>query len=252
MAVHNWESQFHSGLSQLGVAEGDVLLVHASFKSLGISGAQPGQVAESLFRYVGAAGTLLMPALSYAFVTPDNPCFHITKTRSCVGAIPEAFRQAEGVERSIHPTHSVCARGRLSETLLRGHHLDHTPCGPNAPFSLLPEHEGKILMLGCGLKPNTSMHAIEECYQPAYLLGEPVEYLLVDSKDEVQRKVYTPHGFKGWVQRYDRIRTLPDTTWLSAGQILGAQAYLIEARPFWGAVKQQLEQDSWFFVDREV
>lgn len=251
MAVNKWESRFREGLKELGIEQGDTLLVHASFKSLGVAGVHPGQIAEWLFRYLGVSGTLLMPALSYAFVTRDNPCFHITQTRSCVGAIPEAFRQSDGVQRSCHPTHSVCAKGRLSRALLSRHQLDRTPCGPHAPFRLLPQYDGKILMLGCGLRPNTSMHAIEECCAAPYLLGDPLEYLLIDSEDRVERKVYTPHGFKGWRQRYDRVRELPDTTWLSAGQILNAQAYLIQALPFWEAVKQQLENAPFFFVDRE-
>ena len=34
-------------------------------------------------------------------------------------------------------------------------------------------------MLGCGLAPNTSMHAIEELVAPPYLFGEPLVYTMV-------------------------------------------------------------------------
>ena len=34
-------------------------------------------------------------------------------------------------------------------------------------------------MLGCGLQPNTSMHAIEEMVKPPYLFGPPLTYHLV-------------------------------------------------------------------------
>ena len=57
-------------------------------------------------------GTLVLPALSYDEIGPDQPRFDVLRTKSCVGLIPETFRTMPGVRRSLHPTHSVAAWGR--------------------------------------------------------------------------------------------------------------------------------------------
>ncbi len=112
----------------------------------------------------------------------------------------------KGVRRSIHPTHSVCAIGKQAEELLENHHKDNTPCGPNSPFHLLPKVYGYILMLGCGLKPNTSMHAVEELIEPPYLWGNSLEYTLIDGTGTQTNKEYRQHGFTNTTQSYDRIQ----------------------------------------------
>ena len=55
--------------------------------------------------------------------------------------------------------------------MLCDHVQDNTPCGQNSPFNRLIENAGKILMIGCGLTPNTTMHAVEEYVRPPYLFG---------------------------------------------------------------------------------
>ncbi|MDZ4184357.1 MAG: AAC(3) family N-acetyltransferase [Desulfuromonadales bacterium] len=64
-----------------------------------------------------------------------------------------------------------CCRGRRLHEMLDDHGLDGTPCGPHSPFRKLAETNGKIILLGCGLRPNTTMHALEEIADPPYLFG---------------------------------------------------------------------------------
>ena len=114
-------------LLSLGVRPGGVLLVHSSYKSLGPLGGGPAEVIQGFQEALGARGTLLMPALSYAAVTPEHPLFDVRSTPSCVGVIPETFRRAPGVLRSMHPTHSVSGTGPQAGALLGDHGLDNTP-----------------------------------------------------------------------------------------------------------------------------
>ena len=134
--------------------------------------------------------------------------------------------------------------------LLEPHAQDRTPCGPNSPFHTLPEHDGQILMLGCGLEPNTSMHAIEEMCIPPYLYAQPITYRLRRADGSVQDKVYTPHGFDGWRQRYERVRQVLGGPGLREGQVLKARAFLIEAAALWEAVLAALRGDPLYFVDK--
>jgi aminoglycoside 3-N-acetyltransferase len=237
-------------LHALGVRPGGVLLVHSSLRALGPVPGGAETVVHGLLEALGPDGTLLMPALSYARVTPEQPLFDVRLTPSNVGALPETFRTRPGTLRSVHPTHSVCGVGRLAAPLLKRHIEDRTPCGPRSPFHLLPEFGGQILMLGCGLRPNTSMHAIEELVEPPYLFGGTLAYRLVGWDWGVTEAVYRVHGFRGWQQRYDRVADVLEAPHLRRGRVLAADVHLIEASALWEAALAALRRDPLDFVER--
>lgn len=247
----NWKQWTQADLSQLGIGKGDQLLVHASLNALGKFPERANIVVSALLDQIGPMGTLLMPALSYKTVTPENAFFDVTQTPSCVGGLPEFFRTFPGVQRSMHPTHSVCAFGKLSDYFLSEHLLDDTPCGPHSPFAKLPKVNGKILFLGCGSRPNTSMHGVEEGVEPTYLLGARVNYQLRDQKGMVFSKAYTTHDFAGFEQRYDRIEGLLGIDSCRKGKVLQADSVLMDAKSIWEIGTLQLKQDPYFFVDRK-
>jgi len=237
-------------LAALGVRRAGTLLVHSSLKSLGKLPDGPGNAVEGLLEALGSEGTLLMPALSYQTVKAENPVFDVLNTPSCVGALPEFFRKGTGVMRSVHPTHSVCGVGPGAGHMLGGHSRDVTPCGVNSPYFKLKEGAGQILFLGCGLKPNTSMHGVEELVEPAYLYGAWVDYRvrLADGSETAMR--VRGHGFKGWEQRYDRIESVMAGEGIGAGRVLSADCFLLEAQAFWRKANQAMKENPLFFVDK--
>ena len=236
----------------LGVRAGGVLLVHSSLRSLGLPPGEPERpewVIRGLLEALGPQGTLLAPALSYETVRSANPVFDVRATPSCVGALSEYFRTRPGTLRSIHPTHSVAGLGRLAPSLLADHQLDATPVGPHSAFARLPGVQGQVLFLGCGLRPNTSMHAIEELVEPPYLYADPLVYtvILADGKPMAMR--VRRHNFQGWIQRYDRLDQVM-VTGLRNGRILQASSILVEAVDMWPAALAAYRRDPLFFVDR--
>jgi aminoglycoside 3-N-acetyltransferase len=243
-------ASFSANLLALGVRPGGVLLVHSSLKSMGHVPGGPETVIQGLLKTLGDAGTLLLPSLTYETVTRHKPVFDVRATPSCVGAITEYFRTRPGTLRSLHPTHSVCGIGHLAKELTAKQALDSTPCGPNSPFRLLPEIKGQILMLGCGLRPNTSMHAIEELVVPPYLFNPPIIYTLTDGHGKTYQKRYTIHNFVSWLQRYDRVAEVLTKPALRFGIVAGAKTYLIEARSLWKSVLSALRNDPFSFVER--
>ena len=96
-------------MKALGIKEGETILVHASMKALGTK-ETPETVLDTLQAALGDDGTLLLPALTYENVTPEHPVFDADKTVPCIGLLPRTFWKMPGVVRSVHPTHSVCAR----------------------------------------------------------------------------------------------------------------------------------------------
>ena len=233
-------------LRAIGLRRNDIVLIHSSYKSLGIP--HPEDFILAVLEVIGDQGTLLMPALSYLQI-PAN--VHNTNTTpTCVGYLTEYFRKRPGTLRSLHPTHSVCGIGYQVHALLDSHKEDTTPCGQNSPFNKLFYQKGKILMVGCGLKPNTSMHAVEEYAHPPYLFGPPTVYTITDAQGKTFEKTYTRHNFKGYDQRYDRVNGILRDQGLKTGLIGKATSHLIACEILFEKALEKLRQNPLYFVDQ--
>jgi aminoglycoside 3-N-acetyltransferase len=243
--------RFVNDLLTLGVRPGGVLLVHPALRPFECVPGGANTIIEGLLITLGEKGTLLMPALSWENVTPKNPIFDLNHTPSCVGVIAETFRLDSRTRRSLHPTHSVCGLGPLTETIFANHLADHTPCGPNSPFHQLPKLKGQILMLACGLIYNTSMHAIEEQIEPPYLFNPPILYTLIDDNSNKFKKEYIPHNFKDWIQRYDRVANILSAPDLCSGLVVETKSYIIEAQALWKAALSVVTHNPFYFIDRD-
>lgn len=237
-------------LRQLGIRAGDVLLVHTSIKGLRAPGLSPEDVIGGLLQALTQEGTLLVPALSYSTVTREHPSFRVRDTPACIGAVPECFRTRYAEYRSVHPTHSVCAVGKRAKEITERHRQDTTPVGPNSPFMQLPAWNGKILMLGCGLRPNTFMHGVEEYASAPYPLAEtPICYTIFDGEGAPRPKEYVPHEFGRIEQRYDRLAEVLSAPDLTEGRVLGGTAYLIDAAAALAAASAKMRAEPYYFVD---
>ena len=247
--MNSIKREIAEGLKKMNIFSNDTLLIHSSYKSLGKRSLTAKELLKLFIDYL-SDGTLLFPALSHKYVTPQTPCFDYRKTSSCIGYLPEVFRTQFNVIRSIHPTHSVCAIGKEAVSITNLHGKDETPCGKHSPFTLLPKYNGKILMLGCGLKPNTFMHSVEEMLEPDYLYGKKVNYSLIDDKGHYYEKEYQTHGFKNHVQRYDKVITLNDNNWIKEGKILNAKCYVLDSIKLRKLSLDKMNSDKNYFVEK--
>lgn len=234
---------------KFGINSGDVLMVHSSLSSLGHIEGGVNSVIAALLKVLGDKGTLLMPALSYENVSRDNPYFDVNETPCCVGTIPETFRHYPGTIRSLHPTHSICANGYRAREFTEKHYLDRTPVGSNSPLALLRDAGGKILMIGCGLYHNTSMHGVEETVGTPYLFeNEKCLYTLVDENGNKRRVSYTNHGFENVDQHYERAANLLTGDELKKGNVLEAECFLIDSKALWKKGHDALRENALYFV----
>jgi len=253
--MHTSEQLRHD-LKKLGICPGDTVLMHSSYKSLG--GIEGGAAAffEAFMDVLGGEGTLILPALSYATVTREQPVFDRAATPGCVGYLPEFFRtQVPGVIRSLHPSHSCCLLGKRAAEMAQDHELDLTPVGPHSPFARLPQVGGKILMLGCGTGCNTSMHGVEETAEPPYLLDHaaPIDYVLRDGERTVHqhalRHYFGKDGKRCYRQCYSRLIPLLGEGEYAKGNILAAEAHLLSAPAVWRIGHDMLVKDPFYFVE---
>lgn len=230
-------------LSELGVNPGDVVLVHSSMKALGTK-CTPGEVIDALEAALGEEGTLLMPALTYENVTAEHPVFDSAATEPCIGLLPRVFLHRPGVERSVHPTHSVCAKGKLAHRLTVGHFMDDTAVGPHSPFMLLPLFGGKLLFIGDILHSCTFMHGIEDIVKPPYIRPAPSPVYIVNG----QRREYVGGDDYGWGSEFQRIEHILEYPDIRKGKLLAADAYLIDTRALFAAAVAKMRAEPYAFV----
>ena len=179
------QEQLVSDLRRLGVAPGQVLLVHASLKSLGwVDGGAPA-VVSALREAVGPAGNVVVPTgteensrtsrvhrAKIAMMTREEaeryeeegmPAFDRGSTPSGMGAISEALRTTAGAFRSGHPQSSFAAIGPQSARLMAGHPLE-SHLGPDSPLGKLFAENAQVLMMGVGFETFTGFHLAEYTY----------------------------------------------------------------------------------------
>ena len=149
------------GFRELGVKEGDTLLVHSSYKSLGEVDGGPETVIRALEAALGTDGdgTLIMPTFNFDF--NKGVPWDVRKTRSKMGALTEIVRMNPRAKRVFHPFYSFAILGKHAEML--GSLRYKSAYERNSVFGKLRELDGKIMVTG--LSYNNSMtffHHIEQ------------------------------------------------------------------------------------------
>lgn len=160
-------------LRALGVAPGDLLFVHSSFKSLGPVEGGAEAVVDALEDALGPDGLLLMPSFNLVESERRAETWDLRATPSTVGWLTEFFRRMPGTHRSDHYSHSVAARGRGADAFVADH-LSNEGCrspwdrepwgrtyGAHSPMYRAYEAGGKILMLGVDYNSSTYVHFVE-------------------------------------------------------------------------------------------
>ena len=101
-------SDMKAAVERLGVTEGDILLVHSSFKSLGPCEEGAATVIGGLQAALGESGTLVFPTLCQKDWENVYKNWHLDAP-SDVGYLTNYFRKLPGALRSNQATHSVAA-----------------------------------------------------------------------------------------------------------------------------------------------
>ena len=144
-------------LRTLGVAPGQVLLVHASFRALRPVEGGPRGVIESLLELLGPGGTLAMPSWTGRDDVPFDA--RTTPAAADLGVLTEIFWRMPGVRRSAHPF-AFAARGPRADSVVSGP-LTLPPHAPASPVGRVHALDGRVLLLGVGHDANTTLHLAE-------------------------------------------------------------------------------------------
>lgn len=165
----------------MGIRPGDLVMVHASLRRLGLARTDVGEggadlLLEALDRAVGPDGTLMMvlgtaypmdwvnehPVAVRGALLVGSPPFDYRGAPVLpeVGWLAECFRRRPGTIVSDNPSGRFGARGRLAETLTADVPW-HDYYGPASPLARLRDRRGRILRLGANPDTVTALHLAE-------------------------------------------------------------------------------------------
>jgi aminoglycoside N3'-acetyltransferase len=174
-------------LGDLGLRLGDVVMTHASMRSVGPVEGGAKSLVEAQLAAIGAEGTLLMALGADA----DDP-FDAETTPVDIedlGILAEVFRNYPGVQVSDHPAGRFGAIGKQAHRLLHPMPL-HDYYGPESPLERFTGLRGRVLRLGADPDTVTLTHYAE------YLANVP-------DKIRARRKYVRADTGEIWIESLD-------------------------------------------------
>jgi aminoglycoside 3-N-acetyltransferase len=165
-------------LGELGVARGDIVMVHASLRAVGPILGGPDELIAAILEVVEETGTMMVYVGDLSpfddlgrglytdeeerFIHENCPAFDPQSSRASrdFGALAELFRTYPGVRCSEGVGARMAALGAHADELLRDHALDYG-LGEGSPLARLCELGGKVLLLGSDLDNTTLLHYAE-------------------------------------------------------------------------------------------
>lgn len=238
---------FLDQMSALGIGSGERIFVHASYKKGGYKALSPEDIVAALKTLVGKNGTIGMPA--FTFSTSRENAFDLQKSPCVTGIISETFRQSDNVRRSISPTHSCCFWGADAEYCASAKMYER-PFSQNGPFGKLYELGFKIVMLNCGMAPNSTLHAIEDWANLPYVRnGIQISFRkLGDEEGELQ--THMPIGHRDFYTNKESKYTtlLRQSDVLREGKVLGGIVHIMPVRKMVAVCMAELNKSPDLFI----
>lgn len=144
-------------LRALGVEQGGVLLVHASFRAVRPIDGGPLGLIEAMRDALRPEGTLVMPSWPGDDTVPFDPA--ATPVAKDLGVVADTFWRLPDTLRNHHPN-AFAANGPRAARVLRDP-LPLPPHRPESPVGRVHELDGQVLLLGVGHDANTTLHLAE-------------------------------------------------------------------------------------------
>ncbi|MCC5931914.1 MAG: AAC(3) family N-acetyltransferase [Cyclobacteriaceae bacterium] len=251
--MHNIES-LKLQMASLGIMPSDTLLIHSSMKAVGKVEGGAEAVIDAFMQYLHQ-GLLVFPTHTWKQIDEEYNVYDPLTEPSCVGVLTNIFRNRPGVYRSLHPTHSVAARGKGAEEFVSGEEHYGSPCPRLGCWGKLVDKKGKVLFLGCSLKTNTLIHGVEEWCNISNRHTEYSQLLkikLPDGRliDRAMLRHYHPSGDIS--QNYDKLeKPLIQKGIAKTGQIGDAHCNLCDITKMVDLTSVFLKKNPDLFIDNE-
>lgn len=163
-------------LRDLGVGQGDIVVVHSAYSQLRRTGETPAAIVESLRALVGPEGTIAMPTIPMLKGEPSGHQRMVAdvsglvldydprRSPAATGALPNALLMRPGAVRSLHPLNTMGAVGAEAESMMKSDLDGHQPlpCGEQSPWHYCYRHNAKIVALGVDMAHSLTMIHVAE------------------------------------------------------------------------------------------
>ncbi|QTL99078.1 aminoglycoside N(3)-acetyltransferase [Iocasia frigidifontis] len=238
--------------SLLGINSKGTLLVHSSMKSIGDVDGGAETVIDAFVEYM-KQGLLIFPTHSWGKDNLVNDIYDPLTEPSCVGILSNIFMKKTGVVRSLHPTHSIAARGKDALEYIQGEERFNTPCPRGGCWGRLYDRKAQILFLGCSLKTNTFIHSVEEwCCVPNRLANKSKRIKIINPYgNDYHVDLYGHQSTYGDVSRnYDKLRDVLLYKGIAVKGLIGdARCYLCDTVGMGDITTKFLNYDIDLFAD---
>ena len=238
--------QIAHDLARLGIAQGDVVFVHSSLKSLGWVDGGADAVIDAFMDTLGPDGLMVVPTLSWTFARGDlaKHAFDPKETPSRVGRISDTLWRRPGAFRSAHPTHCIAGLGRQAEDLVQGHDKTST-FGKDGPYRRYVKWGAKIIFLGVDVRCNTTLHAVEDWLDLPYMAVEEALVKGPDGRPQIVEVTKSPMGDRDFYRKGSKVERLYEranlvhrgkvgmagTVWLPSEEMVAAVVQAIYHEP---------------------
>ncbi len=175
-------------LSKIGLQNGDSVILHSSFLSLGRFNGGPDAVIEAFLETLGNEGTLVVP------------------TFGALGIITEKLREHPEAIKSYCNGATVAAVGKAAKMLCGEHWKAKTLHGKDTPYTRLAEIGGYVCLLGVDQDRNTTLHSVEALLELPYLSTHSGKFIDEEGTDRFGEWKYFPGPHRDFIglDRYFR------------------------------------------------
>lgn len=144
------QKEIEAGLRELGLRQGDIVLLHSSLSSLGYVEGGAETLVDAFLTVLTKEGTLVVP------------------TFGALGVVTAVVRSRPEAVSSIHPLASVAAIGARAEEICRDHWKAELAHGEDTPYARITALGGYVCLLGVDQDRSTMLHAAEAALRLPY------------------------------------------------------------------------------------
>ena len=178
--THLTRQDIEGGLRDLGLCEGDIVLLHSSLSAFGLVDGGAPAVVQAFLEVLGDRGTLVVPIFG------------------ALGVITDVVREDPRAVRSLHPLAAVAAIGADAEEICHNHWKAETAHGPGTPYTRIAERGGYVCLAGVDQDRNTTLHTAEAMLELPYLTDRTMTFTTPDG--EVTRTIrYFPGPHRDFI-----------------------------------------------------
>jgi aminoglycoside N3'-acetyltransferase len=166
MGLPNLSAQnLKQALVELGVGEGDDLLIHSALQLLGRPEGGEGMYLEVLEKLIGLEGTIAVPAFSFAFARGEDHDPSSSPSEA-MGVFSELVRKDPRATRTQHPMQSLALIGKHSSELAELKTASAFDDG--SAFDRMLEMDFKLLLMGAEIQAASIVHYSEQRAEVPY------------------------------------------------------------------------------------